>query len=336
MKRILLSLLCVICTLPFTSCNKDRYTIHSGTAQGTLYHIIVKNAPRDIEQRIAAVFEKADQTFSIFNPESIISRINRNETRQTNFEFRECYMIAEMVNSISYGYYDITVKPLVDAWGFGPGPRSEHPNVDSLLQFVGMYRTKIENGLLLKQRLGVQLDMSSVAKGYTADMMARMLVDQGIHDFLVEIGGEVICAGKNSRGNNWRVGIDAPIPDTDILNQRKPELQAVLDITGKGIATSGNYRNYFINEAGDRIVHTINPKTGYPMDSKVVSATVISNSCAAADALATLLMAAGGTDEFLQIIQNFSLSDDYYIIYIGDDGELETLMSKGFEKYLVK
>ena len=339
MKRALL-IITLLCTSLMLSCKNNGYKIYNGLAQVTTYRIIAQNAPDDIEEQIAAVFEKADSLFSIFNPNSVISRINRNENRLINNDIKMCLEMAGDVHNLSGGAYDITVKPLVDAWGFGSGRKNPSPEyIDSLMQFVGYSKLDYETlpGVLRKQRSGVQIDLSSIAKGYTVDMMSIMLKNNGINNFLVEIGGEIYCHGVNSRGKEWIVGIDMPVNGNEMLNGRAVDkLQAVLSLSGKGIATSGNYRNFYLDENGNKIVHTINPKTGHPVNSNVLSVTVISNTCAYADALATALMAAGGMQQLKTMVANMNMEFAYYVIYSDEKGFFKTFASPSFEKYITE
>lgn len=340
MKKIV-SIVSLVCALLLVSCSGNDYKIYNGVAQGTTYRIIIKNAPSDIESRIAAVFARADSLFSIFNPNSVISRINRNENRLINGDITTCLTIAGEVYRFSDGAYDITVKPVVDAWGFGSGeknPSTEY--IDSVLQFVGFYNLDFESvpGILKKRYLGVQLDLSSIAKGYTVDMMSRMIEeDCGIKDFLVEIGGEVYCHGVNSRGKDWVVGIDMPVNGNGMLDGRPiDKLQAILNLTGRAVATSGNYRNFYVDENGNKIVHTINPKTGRPVVSNVLSVTVIGSSCAYADAYATALMAAGGLEQVKKMASYLYSNIAYYVIYSDEQGFFQTYYSPTFEKYIAE
>ena len=334
----IITLLCT--TLMFSCKTNNGYKIYNGLAQGTTYRIIAQNAPADIEQKIAGVFQRADSLFSIFNPNSVISRINRNENRLINSDIVTCLNIAGDVHNLSGGMYDITVKPIVDAWGFGSGRKNPSPEyIDSLMQFVGFGLLDYEAlpGVLKKQRSGVQIDLSSIAKGYTVDMMSYMLRSNGVENFLVEIGGEIYCRGVNSKGREWIVGIDMPINGNEMLNGRGVDkLQAILSLSGKAVATSGNYRNFYVDENGNKIVHTINPKTGQPVNSNVLSVTVISGTCAYADAFATALMASGGLDELKSMVARMNTNLAYYVIYSDKDGSFKTYCTPSFERYITE
>ena len=339
MKKAFL-IITVLCTTRMFSCKNNGYKIYNGLAQGTTYRIIAQNAPHDIEQQIADVFQRADSLFSIFNPNSVISRINRNENRLIDDEIASCLMIASDVYSLSGGAYDVTVKPIVDAWGFGSGrknPSAEY--IDSLMQFVGFDKLDFQTlpGVLRKQRSGVQIDLSSIAKGYTVDMMSRMLRKNGIKNFLVEIGGEIYCHGVNSKGRDWIVGIDMPINGNGMLDGHAVDkLQAVLSLSGKAVATSGNYRNFYVDDNGNKIVHTINPKTGRPVNSNVLSVTVLSGTCAYADAIATALMAAGGLQQVKDMVRNMNTDIAYYVIYSDEDGFFKTYNSPSFDRFIIE
>lgn len=311
-------------TLLLTSCDKSNYVTYSGLAQGTTYKVVVDLPGESLGDRIDDIFAEMDGTFSMFSPESLVSRINRNETDETTPLFDEIFTLAEQVYRHSGGYYDITVKPLVDAWGFGPGQEEEAPCIECIMEYVGMDKIRLSGGRVVKDDPRVQLDFSSIAKGATVDLIAGMLERAGAADYIVEIGGEVRAKGKNASGNPWRIGINKPVEGF------YHELQGVVVFEGslKAIATSGNYRNWFMDEHGRRRVHTIDAKTGQPAIGNILSVSIAAPECAAADAYATGLMAAGDIDRARVILPPDGI--EYFVIYTDDRGETAVLRSPGF------
>ena len=244
-----------------------------GLVFGTVYNITYEseqNLQADIEQALG----KVDAEFSMFNEQSTVAAINRGEAPQRSAMFNEVLQLAEQVNGDTDGAFDITVAPLVNAWGFGfkheqmPTPQQ----VDSLL------------------KIRSQLDFSAIAKGYGCDIAARVFNDRGITNYMVEIGGEVVTRGHNPKGQQWRIGITKPIEDS--LSTNNSELQAVMAVNDMAMATSGNYRKFYYKD-NRRYAHTIDPRTGYPVQHDLLSATVIAPTCAVADAYATAFMVLG-------------------------------------------
>lgn len=281
--------------LALTACApRPNYLTFTGFQQGTTYSITVRDAPKNTEAEIDTLFRRIDLTFSMFNPTSLVSRINRNETTEITPLFEECFLLAEQIHHDTEGFYDPTVKPLVDAWGFGPEEMQNEPRLDSLLEFVGLDKIALKGDRIVKTDPRVQLDFSSIAKGFTVDKLAEML---GETDFLVEVGGEIRARGVNRRGIAWRVQIDSP--GGGFAHAQA----AVISLGGEGdeggsakrgdaVATSGNYRNRFEDAGGLTRVHTIDPHTGAMAAGDVLSASVVASSCALADGWATALVAA--------------------------------------------
>ena len=260
-------LLFIACSLLLlVSCAQKEYRQNTNFVFGTIYNITYQS-DRDLQQEIEAELMKVDGEFSMFNPQSTVARINSGDSTVERSEmFNEIYQLAQTVSKETDGAFDITVAPLVNAWGFGfkheqlPTPEQ----VDSLLQ------------------LRNQMDFSAIAKGYGCDVVARLLESHGIHNYMVEIGGEVVVSGKNAKGDDWHIGITKPTEDS--LNV-EGEMQTVLSITDHAMATSGNYRNFYY-QGGRKYAHTIDPRTGYPVQHSLLSATVLAENCATADAYA--------------------------------------------------
>lgn len=272
------------------SCATESYIKDSGMVFGTTYSITYQyheNLKSDIE----GVMQQVDNSLSPFNKSSVITAINNNTSTKADKYLTEVFTLAQAVNKETDGAFDITVAPLVNAWGFGfrSGKRPTEAQTDSLLAIVGQEKVTLKDGKIIKSDPRIMLDCSAIAKGFGVDKVAEFLSGKGIENYLVEIGGEISARGKNSRGTEWNIGITKPIDDSLSINQ---ENQAVLQITDKAMATSGNYRNFYY-EGGKKYAHTINPHTGKPAQSDILSATVIAESCAVADAYATAFMVLG-------------------------------------------
>ena len=272
------------------SCATESYIKDSGMVFGTTYSITYQyheNLKSDIED----VMQQVDNSLSPFNKSSVITAINNNTSTKADKYLTEVFTLAQTVNKETDGAFDITVAPLVNAWGFGfrSGTRPTDTQTDSLLAIVGQEKVTLKDGEIIKSDPRIMLDCSAIAKGFGVDKVAEFLAGKGIENFLVEIGGEISARGKNSRGTEWNIGVTKPVDDSLSINQ---ENQAVLQITNKAMATSGNYRNFYY-EGGKKYAHTINPHTGKPAQSDILSATVIAQTCAVADAYATAFMVLG-------------------------------------------
>ena len=267
------------------------YRTNRGLIFGTEYTITYQN-DRDLGKEIEQALQHVDNSLSPFNPRSLITKMNNNEDTIADKFFTEVYRIARKVSEDTGGAFDITVAPLVNAWGFGfkEGITPDKHTIDSLLQFVGYTKVRLDDyGRLHKADPRLLLDCSAVAKGYGCDVVAKVLRSHDVQNFMVEIGGEVVTCGVNERRLPWRIGVTKPSEDP---LQTSQELQTVLNVTDKAMATSGNYRNFYY-KGGKRYAHTINPQTGYPVEHSLLSATVLARDCATADAYATSFMVMG-------------------------------------------
>ena len=263
-----------------------------GTMLGTSLQLIAATdlPTGELYQACMAIDREAKSSMSIFDKESLLSRINRNETDSVDRHLRFNITLADSISRLSEGCYDITVAPLVKAWGFAGRQADHRPNVDSILAFVGYQKIDIEGDRLRKADERIQIDLNSIAKGYTVDLIAELLIERGVTDFLVDIGGEVRCQGVNRLGGKWRIGIETPF-DGNYTDGAYIQRRIAL---GEGaLATSGNYRRFYLDSEGRKVAHTIDPRTGYSKLSKLLSATVVAPTCAEADALCTMLMAMG-------------------------------------------
>jgi thiamine biosynthesis lipoprotein len=260
----------------------------------------------------------------MFNPHSVISKINRNEDMTTDSLFERMYHEAERISRLSNGAFDITVRPLVNAWGFGtnsqePKIKSQDIHIDSIKALVGYDKIALSGHQLIKTDPRITLDASAIAKGYACDVVADLLREKGCKNLLVDIGGEVVLQGVNQQGNPWRVGISRPTKDATGVEK---ELQEVIESTAMCMATSGNYLQYYFVD-GQRRSHTIDPRMGYPVSHALLSATVTAGSCMRADALATACMVLGDQAALAMIEQ----TDDaacYLIVAQGDSLQVVT------------
>jgi thiamine biosynthesis lipoprotein len=309
------------------------YAEINGFTQGTTYHIVVEKSPgldlMALRQEIEEAFTAIDNSMSIYNDSSVISFINSNRSDLTDTLFREVFRLSSLVSQQSGGLFDITVGPLVEAWGFGPDAmkRFEESKLDSLLALVGMEKLRLEGERIIKASPGMFIDVNAIAQGYTVDIVAGILEREGIDQCLVEVGGEVRTVGdKNGKG--WRVGIDTPADGNYIPGA---ELQATVRLDNSALATSGNYRKFYI-ENGIKYSHTIDPRTGYPVRHTLLSATVIAREAAVADAWATACMVAGKDNAISFIEENDFLEG--YLIYSDENGGMKSWVSDGLKRLI--
>lgn len=334
--QIPLALLLIIGTIYIARQEHSKTYRHAeGSIFGTIYHITYE-ADRDLQPDMVEALMRVDNSLSMFNDSSVISRINRGEDVDLSKQrmFVEVFQLAQTISKETNGAFDITVAPLVNAWGFGfkndtkPSPAA----IDSLRQFIGYQNVNIVNHQVQKTNPRTMLDCSAIAKGYGTDVVARLLRSKDVSNFMIEIGGEVVVAGKNDRGGPWRIGVTKPTEDPENQNN---ELQAVLSLpyhnststskhTLSALATSGNYRNFYYKD-GKRYAHTIDPRTGYPVQHNILSATVIASNCATADAYATSFMVLG-LDSAKQVLAHHPelLA---YLIYTDEKGQYATWQS---------
>lgn len=257
---------------------------------GTSYNVIYQ-CDSDLSQSIKSELMKVDRSLSPFNEKSVITAVNNNKAVVLDEMFQDVFRKAMDISRETDGAFDITVAPLVNAWGFGfkNGTLPDRRQVDSLRAIVGYEKVSLVNGKVQKKDPRMMLDCSAIAKGYGTDMVARLLRDRGVENFMVEVGGEVVTKGVNAQRVPWKIGVTKPDDDSLSIGN---ELQTILNVTDKAMATSGNYRRFYY-KGGRRFAHTIDPKTGYPVQHSILSATVLANDCATADAYATSFMVMG-------------------------------------------
>ena len=295
------------------------YQHNKGFIFGTVYNITYQS-DKNLEKEIIRELDKVDASLSPFNEKSIISKINRNEEAVVDNYFYDVFNLAMQISEDTKGAFDITVAPIVNAWGFGfksgSSPTSQY--IDSLKQFIGYKKVRIDKDKhVVKQDERIMLDCSAIAKGYGSDVVARLFNAKGIKNYMIEIGGEIVASGLSEKRLPWKIGITKPSEDSLGTSN---ELQTILNITDCAMATSGNYRNFYYKN-GKRYAHTIDPRTGYPIQHNILSATVIAKSCAQADAYATSFMVLG-LDEAKKILERHPQLLAY-LIYTNKDNEYE-------------
>ncbi len=303
-----------------------------GFTQGTTYRITYlppdsANYSDDFERLLG----KFDLSLSTYLDSSLISRFNQGEEGlEPDAWFLTCFRGAEEVNQATGGDFDITVAPIVNAWGFGFTEMADVDSalIDSLLQYVGMEKVGIVDGIITRKKPGVMLDMNAIAQGYAVDVLSAFLESEGIENYLVEIGGEVRTRGHNPDGTHWRVGIDRPIEGLQVSGV---QMQAVVKISDRSLATSGNYRRFYVRD-GIKYSHTIDPLTGFPVRHGLLSVTVVTGDCMRADAYATAFMVMGFEKSREYLRHNPEL--DAYLIYNDEKGKYRVWFTRGMRKYL--
>jgi thiamine biosynthesis lipoprotein len=321
----------VFCLL-FSSCKKEEaYYETSGEIFKTSFHIKYKYK-RELGAEIQEELNQFDLSLNPFNPQSIIYKVNMNEPVEVDDRFITVFNKAREVSEISGGTYDITCAPLINLWGFGFSKADSVTQsvIDSLKTFVGYEKIRIEGRKVIKDDFRIQLNASSIAKGYSCDVIAELLESYNIGDYMVEIGGEIHAKGKNPNGDCWRIEITKPL---DNASGEQNERMEVVKLCNTSIATSGNYRNYYIRN-GQKFTHTINPFTGYSAESNILSASVFYSDCMTADAFATAFMT-------MNLEKAVSVGDsvpnlDYLFIYADENGDLQEKYSPGFSDRLVR
>jgi thiamine biosynthesis lipoprotein len=306
---------------------KDKiYQHRDGFIFGTVYSVTYSNPEsKDLSAAITRALDDVNNSLSMFNKQSTIAKVNNNEVVQLDSLFLTVWNVGQEVSRSTDGAFDMTVAPLVDLWGFGLKNREivTDAEVDSLRQYVGYDLVQLEDGLLRKTYPQMRIDAGAIAKGYACDVVADTLEAYGCTDFCIEIGGELVVKGHNSKGVNWHIAINKPVEDSTCVNS---EIQEVVELTNCGMATSGNYRNYYELD-GKRYSHTIDPRSGYPVRHNLLSATIVAPDCMTADAWATACMVAG-LDKAKEWIEAY---DDLkgYLIY-EENGEILTWRSSDF------
>lgn len=310
--------------------NKRIYHFHQGPVYGSTYHITYEYKTKEtLEKDINRILDRIDVSMSTYDPNSTLSRINHNDTAaRLDADIKRVLEVGEEVSDRSGGAFDMTVAPLVNAWGFGFTAREKvtPAMIDSLLKFTGYHKIRMEGDRLIKDDPRIMIDPNAITPGYVADLISEYFDSVGVRNYLVEIGGELRCLGKNREGDAWRIGVDKPLE-----NMLEREIQQVFHLDHISVATSGNYRKFY-EENGVKYSHTIDPKTGYPARSNLLSATVFTNQCIYADAYATVFMVIGleKAKELYAQIPGIQV----YFIYSDPDGTLKTWQSPGVQSMI--
>ena len=310
------------------------YIHNQGDTQGTTYSITYQQPEGlDLQPKIEERLHEFDLSLSTYIPNSIISRINRNDTTvRTDELFETMFNEAHEVSKRTGGALDITVGPLVKAWGFAFGNKdhSKLPNVADFMSYIGYEKVRIKDHKVIKDDPRIVIDANSIAQGYSSDVIAKLLENNGCKNYMVEIGGEIVCKGLNDKGNKWRIGIDKAIDDSTSTTE---QLQTIISITDCAVTTAGGYRKFYIKD-GKKYSHIINPHTGRPIDNNMLSVTVIAPKGIIADAYDTPFMVLG-VDSCLKICKSIP-GMECYIIYTDKNGKNQVIYSDGFKKYLTQ
>lgn len=306
------------------------YHFQEGPVYGSTYHITYEYPERkSLEKDILAILDRINSSLSIYDKNSLISRINRNDTTALlDADLERVLRVGLEVSEKSGGAFDMTVAPLVNAWGFGFAAREKvTPRmIDSILQFTGYQKIAIVEDKLRKQDPRIMIDPNALAPGYAADVIGEFFESKGIKNYLVEIGGELRCMGVNKEGNPWRVGVDKPLENT-----LEREIEQILHLSGLSVATSGNYRKFY-EEDGVKYSHTIDPKTGYPARSNLLSATIVTRESIYADAWATVCMVIG-LERSIELMGRVTGLEGLFI-YGAEDGSFKEWRSPGMDQLI--
>lgn len=303
------------------------YQHNSGMVFGTTYNITYQ-CDSNLHNSIIRELEKVDEALSPFNKKSVITAVNNNHDIEVNDMFADVFLLAQKISDDTSGDFDITVAPLVNAWGFGfkNGTQPTKHNIDSLKNIIGYKKVRLEGRKVVKKDKRLMLDCSSIAKGYGSDVVARFLQKRGVKNYMVEIGGEIVTKGISPKRVPWKIGVTRPVDDSLSVSK---ELQSVINVTDKAMATSGNYRNFYYKN-GKKYAHTIDPHTGYPVQHNILSATVIADNCATADAYATAFMVMG-LEKAQKLLERHPELIAYFI-YSDKDGKNKTWCSEKLKK----
>ena len=316
----------------FAACDRQpKKMVLQGLAQGSYYAVTYFDEQnRNFQREIDSIFHAVDMSVNLWVDSSVISKVNRNEEVVLDDIFVDNFNIAQEAALLSDGYFDPTISPIVAAWGFSykNGDSITPQLIDSLKQLVDYRKVRIENGKVIKTNPDIRLDFNAIAQGYTSDLIAAFLDSKGIKNYLVDTGGEIMARGNKPDGKPWIVGIEKPAKNWD----SEQVIQTRITLRDKGLVTSGSTRKY-VERNGKRYSHCIDPKTGYPVEHNVLSATVMAESSVWADALASICMVMG-MEKSLPLIESMDGVEAYYI-FVNEKGELETFATEGFGQFVL-
>lgn len=329
-------LLCVLMLFSMISCREQvsapmQKFVIKGLIQGTTYSITYNDTHESVlKSDLDSILHEFDKSCSIYLSTSLICRINDNSVDTLDQNISECLEVSAKLYDVSDGLYDITILPLTEAYGFAAKEKSSKVNVDSILQIVGFDKISINGNKLIKKDPRMRIDLNSIAQGYSVDVVSRYFDSKGIENYLVEIGGEVYGRGVNITNKEWRVGIDKPIDGNFDSSQG---MQAIISLSGLGLATSGNYRKFYNTENGERVNHTLNPKTGISSKNNLLSATILASNATIADGYATVCMVSG-----LEKSKDILLADTtlYGMLIYSEGDSIKTFITSNLESKIIE
>lgn len=311
-----------------TSCNAPERKQYTGVTQGSYYSVIYYDE-RDFSDKIDSILKDVENSVSLWQENSIIRKVNENKDVIVDKIFIDNFNWAVKAAEFSDGLFDATIAPLVSAWGFHYKKEIALTDkmIDSILELVDYRKIRIEEGRVIKDNENMSLDFNAVAQGYTADIIGEYLYSQGINNYLVDIGGEITAKGVKPNGETWKIGIEKPAPDKNA----ERVIQMKIELKDKAVVTSGSYRKY-IEKDNVRYSHSIDPRTGQPVEHNLLSATIIADNAAWADCLASICMIAG-MEKASELLKNEDV--EALFIYLDDENQLQTFQTEGFEKMIV-
>lgn len=329
-KQISLFFSLIILLLTACTNTKQPYYEEKGMVFGTFYTIKYQSQ-KPLTEIIDAEFKAFNLSLNPFNPNSIISKVNKNEPVEVDDWFIDVFNKAQEISEKSNGMFDTTAAPFINLWGFGFSKMdSVTPQmVDSIKEFVGYKKISLQDRKIVKEDPRIMLTYSAIAKGYACDVIARLLEKEGVQNYMVDIGGENAINGVNPKGDCWRTGINKPEDDPNGINKNIEEV--VQPCKKCGIATSGDYRNFYKKD-GKKYAHTIDPRTGYPASQNILSATIVAQDCMTADGYATAFMAMG-KEKAIEMASSIP-EIEYFIIYLDENEQQKTAYSQGMIQYL--
>ncbi len=320
MARVIILLI----TLMLIGCSTEpSYRTIEGFTQGTTYQITYKDTANH-RTHIETFLSEFDSSLSIYNQNSLINRINSGQTNRLDSWTRECLELSDSVYNMTSGLFDPTLAPLIAAYGFARKEQqadlSEQQRID-IMQRVGFNKVSVDSMRIIKDRDDIELNFNAIAQGYAVDKLAELLESLGIRDYMVEVGGEIYCSGVSPRGTPWRIGIDVPSEGNMVAGTN---IATVVELSGRGLATSGNYRKFIDLPSGERITHSIDPRTGLSTRHNLLSATIIAPSAALSDGIATASMVGGlqWTKALIDTLKVGGMAIDCYLIYAEEGGEM--------------
>ncbi len=333
LKKVVILFPIFVANILFSCGQPSKYFTHHGYTQGTIYKITYESPTGvSFDAEIKRLLIHFSNSLSTYIPNSLISRVNQNDpTVRADRYFKTVFQKSVEINQASGGAFDITIAPIVNFWGFGftsDKPDTDQRKIDSLLQFVGMNKVRMEGDRIIKDDPGVMLDVNAIAKGYSVDVVGDFLAKKGCKNYMVDIGGEVLAKGYNASGRLWTIWVDRPA-DNALPGEA---CQALIQVQNKALATSGNYRRFFEID-GVKYAHSINVKTGYPAKTNLLSVTIIAFDCMTADAWATACMVSG-LEKSIELIQaNPEL--DALLIYSDEQGNYQVYITESLQKYTI-